>query len=116
MAPALIVEFPAMKFYGRNPHVLAAAVADDRWEKVCPVDDKTQAEFKNSLCSEQKIMGFDRVDTLAKAMVHEGLHLCKYVGGTGRATADKDFGDYLFCATVYGSLSLDSLPRAQLWF
>lgn len=66
----------------------------------CPVGDKTRAEFKQSLCYGKGIWGFDKVDTLAKALVHEALHLCKAVGGRGPPTLDKGFWDYLRCPSA----------------
>src|SRR5687767_190846 len=97
-----------MRHYGRRPNILAAVLPDKKWGVICPVDDQTQVEFKTSLCFERKVLGRDRVESLAKAMIHEALHLCQYVGGTGPATLDKRFGDYLYCAIIHGTYASDA--------
>lgn len=113
-ATAQIVDFPAEGQRGRNPNVLAAVVRDPRRRESCPIDDKTRAEFKSSLCQGQIVLGFDRINALAKAMVHEALHLCKDIGGVGSATTDKGFWDYLYCATVHGKYSPDAEDVVEL--
>jgi hypothetical protein len=105
---ALIMEFPGEAHYGRRPHILAAVIADRQWRNFCPIDDRTRVEFKTSLCFEKRVLGLDSVVTLAKAMTHEALHLCQYVGGTGPATIDKKTGDYLFCAMIHGTYAPDA--------
>jgi hypothetical protein len=105
---AVVANFPGQKRYGKRPYILAAVLADTNWSVVCPLDDQTQVEFKASLCYERNVLGRDRVDALAKAMVHEALHLCQYVGGTGPATIDKSIGDYLYCAMIHGTYAPDA--------
>ena len=39
----------------------------------------------------------DKVDILAKAMVHEAIHLCRFIGGNKPAMTDKEPWEYLFC-------------------
>jgi hypothetical protein len=94
---AHIVDFPAKEFLGIKSTIYGAVILDSRWKETCPVDDKTRVQFKQTLCFGEGLWGFDKVNTLAKAMVHEALHLCRLVGGEGAATVDKGFWDYLFC-------------------
>ena len=96
--PAHVVDFPASRLKGVKNTIYGAVLYDPEWQGTCPVDDKTRVEFKKALCSGEGQWGFDKINTLAKAMVHESLHLCKLTGGTGAATADKGFWDYLFCS------------------
>jgi hypothetical protein len=105
---AVIADFPGQAYYGRRPHILAAVIADKRWGVICPFDDQTRVEFKVSLCFEKEVLGRDRVEFLAKAMIHEALHLCQYVGGIGSATVDKSIGDHLYCALLHGTYAPDA--------
>lgn len=89
--PAEIVDFPAKKHRGIKNTIYGAVIWDASWLESCPIDDQTKVEFKWSLCSGEGVWGFDKIDTLAKAMVHEALHLCRAVGGTGSGTLDKGF-------------------------
>jgi hypothetical protein len=94
---AYIVDFPAKEFLGIKNTIYGAVILDSRWKETCPVDDKTRVQFKQALCFGEGLWGFNKINTLAKAMIHEALHLCKLVGGEGAATVDKGFWDYLIC-------------------
>ena len=95
--PAYVVDFPAGMI---SNNVYAAVLWDPRWMERCPVDDKTRTEFKQALCYGEGLWAFDKLDTLAKALVHEAMHLCKAVGGMGPSTLDKGFWDYLLCPSA----------------
>jgi hypothetical protein len=106
---AVFKNFPGEEEHGKDTGIRAAIIQDIRWRQgVCPVNDETHVEFLRSLCYDNIVLGFDRVDTLAKAMVHESLHLCRYLGVDTPATRDLYSRDYLFCAIVYGKTSLDA--------
>jgi hypothetical protein len=92
--PSHIVELPAEMIKGS---VYGAVLWDPKWLENCPVGDKTRAEFKQALCYGVGAWGFDKIDTLAKTMTHEALHLCKAIGGGGAAVVDKSLSDYLLC-------------------
>ncbi|HYO51502.1 hypothetical protein [Archangium sp.] len=111
--PAHVVDFPASQLKGVQNTIYGAVLYDPEWQGTCPVDDKTRVEFKKALCSGEGQWGFDKIDTLAKAMVHESLHLCKLTGGTGPATADKGFWDYLFCSGADAADVVDLCWRSE---
>jgi hypothetical protein len=112
--PVSIVDFPGEEAFGQNPHIRGYARGDPRYVESCPVDDESYTEFKSSLCFGKVVMGFDRVDTLAKAMVHEGLHMCQYVGGRGSATKDKDFATYLYEVIICGTYAPDAADTVEI--
>lgn len=92
-----VVDFPAEKSEGKTTHILAAVQWDERWKQICPLKDTTKVEIKSTLCEGKGRWGFNKADTLAKALVHEALHLCRSTGARGAAMADRPFWEYLFC-------------------
>lgn len=97
---AKIVDFPAKDQFGIRNNIYGATRPDPRRRQLCPINELTHVEFKEALCYGDGIWGFDKVDTLAKAMVHEALHVCRSVGGNAPAVSDKAFWDYLICGSA----------------
>jgi hypothetical protein len=94
---AKIVDFPAKALIGIRNDVYGATLPDPRRRRLCPINDLTRVELKEALCYGEGIWGSDKVDVLAKAMVHEALHLCRSVGASASAMTDKAFWEYLIC-------------------